>query len=151
MLYRSCICAEIWPLKLTDWRRCWMKETIQVSADPETPYDTWSLVRRMSWSTVSKASLRSSSSKERHLSRIGGIENVGEDLQESGLCGVSLSVGWLKIWKQFVLLKISCQLRGNNSFDDLGKEGQVWYRAIVPDVVRIKVKPLSSHPCNYLS
>ena len=38
---------------------------------------------------------------------------------------MSLSVGWLVIWKVPVHLKVARQLRSNNPFDDLGNESQV--------------------------
>ena len=66
-------------------------------------------------------------SQERYLTQVGGIQDVTEDLPKSGLCGMSLSVGGLMVWKQFVLLKITRQLRGNNSFDNLsiGRSGLI--------------------------
>ena len=58
--YFSWIRADWWPLKVTDCCRPWINDEIHASAVPPTPYDFCSLVRRMSWSTVSKAALRSS-------------------------------------------------------------------------------------------
>ena len=49
-----------WKLKVTDCCRPWINVDIHASAVPPTPYDFCNLVRRMSWSRVSKAALRSS-------------------------------------------------------------------------------------------
>ena len=106
---------------------------------PPTPYDLCSLVRRMSWSTVSNAALRSSNPSNVTWGRVGCVQNIWEDLKESSFRGVPLSVGWLVVRKEPVHLKVARQLRSNNPFDDLGDECQVRNRTITLDIVWIEI------------